>query len=170
MGRQTWAMADVVGANLKKLDLTIARLRLLVAEVRARESASRAQRDTFLAQRDKLITFAMYGDPRYGDTSMDSVVAMLSEVDDRISDSEKASRVLSLLRERIERELESLQLTKGVEEARLQLTALVAQQAEGGDASPLTPEEIRGEIARLQLLINEASERAARSIEAGRRG
>ncbi|MBV9543590.1 MAG: hypothetical protein JOY61_04365, partial [Chloroflexi bacterium] len=61
----------------------------------------------------------------------------------------------------------SLQLTKGIEEAKVLLQQLQAQQLE--PAGALSPDEIQAEIARLRTLINEASERAAESIRSTRR-
>jgi hypothetical protein len=148
---------------LKKLDITIARLRLLLAEVGARERAVDDQRRTANDQRAKLITFSLYGD-----ATLDSVLAMMADVEERLSSVEATGRSLAAIRKRAEVELESLQLTKGVTEAKVLLQQLQAKQAGALDPSePLTADEIQAEIARLQSLINEASERAAKSI--GRR-
>ena len=148
---------------LKKLDLTIARLRLLLADIGAREAALEDQRRTCLDQRDKLITFSLYGD-----TTLDSVLAMLADVEERVAEVEGRARALQRIRERAARELESLQLTKGVEEAKVLLSELQARQAEsslGGSGAP-SAAEIQAEISRLQALINEASERAAQNAMA----
>jgi hypothetical protein len=146
---------------LKKIDLTIARLRLLLADVTARESALEEQRRTFREQHNKLITFSMYGD-----SSLDSVLAMLGDVQERLATIERTSQSLAAIRKRAEIELESLQLTKGIEEAKVLLQALRAKQTGPIDAADaLTPAEIQAEIVRLQSLINEASERAAKNIE-----
>ena len=136
---------------LKKIDLTIARLRLLLADVSARERGLEDQRRTLREQHNKLVTFSMYGD-----SSLDSVLAMLADVQDRLRHLDATSQSLAAIRRRAEIELETLQLTKGIEEAKVQLSALQAQEA-----GP----EIQAEIARLQSLINEASERAAQNIE-----
>jgi hypothetical protein len=146
---------------LKKIDITIARLRLLLADLSARESAIEDQRRQFREQRSKLVTFSLYGDG-----SLDSVVAMLRDVEERLSAVEATSRSLGIIRKRAEVELESLQLTKGIEEAKVLLQELQAKQAGAGDpAEALSAAEIQAEIARLQTLINEASERAAKNIE-----
>jgi hypothetical protein len=135
---------------LKKLDLTIARLRLLLADVTARETALEAQRRTYNEQREKLVVFSLYGD-----SSLDSVLQMLADVSERLEHVEATARSLAAIRRRAESELESLQLTKGIEEAKALLTQLQAQPMQ---------QEVRAEIARLQSLINEASERAAKTI------
>jgi hypothetical protein len=129
---------------LKKLDLTIARLRLLLADVAARDASLEAQRRTAVDQRNKLVTFSLYGD-----SSLDSVLAMMSDVDERLAHVEAHRRRLQAVRDRAELELESLQLTKQVEEAKAQLAAT-------HDAA---------EIARLQQLIHDSSERAAQTIQ-----
>ncbi len=146
---------------LKKIDLTIARLRLLLADVTARGAALQEQRRTCTEQHNKLVTFSLYGD-----SSLDSVLAMLGDVQERLSHIEATSRALAAIRQRAENELESLQLTKGIEEAKILLNELQLRQAAAIDATDaLSPAEIQAEIARLRSLINEASERAARNIE-----
>lgn len=145
---------------LKKIDLTIARLRLLLAEVTAREGALEEQRRTCREQHNKLVTFSMYGD-----SSLDSVLAMLGDVEERLTHIDATAHSLSAIRQRAENELESLQLTKGIEEAKVLLLELQAKQAGPFDAADaLSPADIQAEIARLRSLINEASERAAKSI------
>ena len=137
---------------LKKIDLTIARLRLLLAETTAREAALEEQRRTCREQHNKLITFGLYGD-----STLDSVLAMLEDIQERAAALEARSKSLAAIRARAEIELESLQLTKGIEEAKVLLHELQARP------SPLDP-ELQAEIARLQSMINEGSERAAQSI------
>jgi hypothetical protein len=146
---------------LKKIDITIARLRLLLADVSARERGLEDQRRVCREQQNKLVTFCMYGD-----SSLDSVLAMLADVQERLTHVEATSQSLATIRKRAEFELESLQLTKSIEEAKVLLQQLQAKQAAPFDPSDaLPPAEIQAEIARLQALINEASERAAQNIE-----
>jgi hypothetical protein len=146
---------------LKKLDLTIARLRLLLADLSARGTALENQRRTFREQHNKLVTFGMYGD-----SSLDTVLTMMADVQERLTSIEATSQSLAAIRKRAEIELESLQLTKGIEEAKVLLQELQAKQNGPFDAADaLSPSEIQAEIARLRALINEASERAAQNIE-----
>jgi hypothetical protein len=146
---------------LKKIDITIARLRLLLADVSSRERGLDDQRRVLREQQNKLVTFSMYGD-----SSLDSVLGMLGDVQERLSHIELTAQSLAAIRKRAEYELESLQLTKGIEEAKALLQDLQARQAAPvGTADALSPQEIQSEIARLRALINEASERAAQNIE-----
>jgi hypothetical protein len=136
---------------------------LLLADISAREKSIEDQRRTCNDQRAKLITFSLYGD-----STLDSVLTMLADVEERQASIEATARSLAAIRKRAEVELESLQLTKGIEEAKVLLQQLQARQA--GDletAEPLSEAEIQAEIARLQTLINEASERAAKTIGRG---
>lgn len=149
------------GPALKKIDITIARLRLLLADISSRERGLEDQRRTAREQQNKLITFSMYGD-----SGLDSVLAMLADVQERLQHVEATSQSLAAIRKRAEFELESLQLTKGIEEAKVLLQQLQARQAAPSDqAEALSPAEIQAEISRLRSLINEASERAAQNIE-----
>ncbi|MBV9546765.1 MAG: hypothetical protein JOY61_20550, partial [Chloroflexi bacterium] len=75
--------------TLKKIDLTIARLRILLADVTAREAALDDQRRTCRDQHNKLVTFSIYGD-----SSLDSVLAMLADVQERLENIEATSRAL----------------------------------------------------------------------------
>src|ERR1051326_2059034 len=104
---------------LKKIDITIARLRLLLADVSARERGVEDQRRVLREQQNKLVTFSMYGPP-----SLDSVLTMLGEVQERLNNLDAPSQSLSAIRKRAEFELESLQLTKGIEEAKVLLQHL----------------------------------------------
>src|SRR5918911_370122 len=123
---------------LKKIDITIARLRLLLADVTARESALEDQRRTCREQHNKLVTFSMYGD-----SSLDSVLAMLGDVHERLAHIDGLAESLAAIRKRAEIELESLQLTKGIEEAKALLLDLRAKQAGPFDpADALSPAEV----------------------------
>src|SRR5215211_2368688 len=123
------------GPALKKIDITIARLRLLLADLSARETAIEDQRRQCREQRSKLVTFSLYGDG-----SLDSVLAMLNDVEERMAHVDATATSLGIIRRRAEVELESLQLTKGIEEAKVLLQQLQARQASALDASDgLTP-------------------------------
>src|SRR2546421_634455 len=82
----------------------------------ARMAALDDQRRTAQDQRNKLVTFSIYGD-----TTLDTVLAMLADVEERLSHIDLRARTLSAVRRRAEVELESLQLTKGIEEAKVLL-------------------------------------------------
>ncbi len=168
--------APIRGPTVQKLDVMIARLRLLLAEVATRESQAANLHRQLGEQMNRLVSFSVYGD---GD--LDRSLGLMADVEARLRDAEARQRHLALIRQRVERELESLLLTKGVEEAKSRLVELQRQKNEIGQrlAAGVTEMEAANEqadlaqaeatlaeqIRRLQSEINEASERAARSIE-----
>jgi ABC-type branched-subunit amino acid transport system ATPase component len=168
---------------MQKLDTMIARLRFLLADVGAKEKQVATLRRQLREQFDRVVTYSLYGD-----AELDRSLALMSDVEQRLQQAETDSRHLQRIRERAERELESLLLTKGVEEAKARLAALHMRKAEieraltqatapGAACIDLesaaslrqADQALDSEIRRLQHEINEASERAARSLETQRR-
>lgn len=165
---------------MQKLEVMIARLRLLLADTAAKEQQFATLQRQLRDQLERLVTYSLYGD-----AELDRSLALMADVEQRLTQAQMSSRHLQRIRERAERELESLLLTKGVEEAKTRLAALQEQkvqveQALLGVAAPgaahvdlaqaatlqAAESALDEEIRRLQHDINEASERAARSIEA----
>lgn len=166
--------------TVQKLDVMIARLRLILADVTAKEQQLMTLRRQLRDQVERLVTYSLYGD-----AELDRSLALMADVEQRLSQVETDARHLQRIRERADRELETLQLTKGVEEAKARLSALHEQKTEleralRGAAAPGAPTvdlaaaaqlrqaeaALDDEMRRLQHDINAASERAARSIEA----
>ncbi|HLH20962.1 MAG TPA: hypothetical protein VK066_00450 [Chloroflexota bacterium] len=165
---------------MQKLDVMIARLRLLLADIAAKEQQLNTLRRQLREQLERLVTYSVYGD-----AEVDRSLALMADVEQRLAQADLNARHLQRIRERAERELESLLLTKGVEEAKARLAALHEQKAQVEEAlrvvaAPGAPQvdlasaaklqetesALDDEIRRLQHDINEASERAARTIEA----
>ncbi|HZU07782.1 MAG TPA: hypothetical protein VFB73_17590 [Chloroflexota bacterium] len=163
---------------MQKLDVMIARLRFLLADVAAKETQLTNLRRQLRDQLDRVVTYSLYGD-----ADLERSLSLMTEIQERLDRAESDASHLRRIRERAERELESLLLTKGVEEAKAQLAALHQRKAEieralAEVAAPGAAEidlataaslrqadqELELEIRRLQQDINEASERAARSL------
>ena len=173
---------------MPEIDKRIGLLRLLLADVDGRVQQQQALATEYRAQSARIVeaTVRQAGD-------VGQALSAMAEVDERLTGVEAAGRRLAQLRQRASRELEALLLTKRVAEARTQLEALegrreaLAQQlAELDERHPSQPEarpanadgmeaealralnaEVSGEIERLQRLILEASQRAARSVSPG---
>jgi hypothetical protein len=173
---------------MPEIDKRIGLLRLLLADVDGRAQQQQALVTEYRAQSARIVeaTVRQAGD-------VGQALSAMAEVDERLAGVEAAGRRLTQLRQRASRELEALLLTKRVAEARTQLEALegrreaLAQQlAEIDGRQPRPPEarpasadeveaealralnaEVSGEIQRLQQLILEASQRAARSVSPG---
>ena len=149
---------------MQKLDVMIARMRLLLADVAARESAANQAIRQCELQTEKIMSFTLYGE-----ASLDSTLAMMSDVQERLDQSERTLRQLQLVRTRLEAELESLQLTRRIESLRTELLTLQARDDSPRDTdTDPAPVDVARRIRELQDEINEASERAARTI--GTRG
>ena len=161
---------------MQKIDITIAKLRLLLADVTAKEHQLGAARQQFRDQVRRAVEYSIYGD-----APLDATLGLMGEIQQRVTQAEAALRDLGLVRARAERELESLMLTKRIEADKSELADLLARQAElgagaagAGRPGAETPgpaggtsdaEALDEQIRRLRQQINEASERAAKTLD-----
>ena len=145
---------------MQTLDAMIARLRLMLADIAAKEARYEGLRQQYREQRNKVVGYTLYSE-----TTLDTSLNLLNDIAERLRDTELTLEHLGLVRRKAESELESLQLTKGVEQAKAELARLQRRQATATDESSEAGASVDDEIRRLQNLINEASERAARSLE-----
>src|ERR1051326_6531350 len=104
---------------MHKLDLTIARLRLLLAEVEGKREALRATRQQYDEQIARLLRFVVHDDG-----GVDNTLSMMLDLDGRLHDVTRQEHYLDLIASTARRELDSLMLTKLVDEARTQIEAL----------------------------------------------
>ena len=144
--------------SVQTLDVMIARLRLMLADIAAKESQLEGLCRQYREQRQKVIGYTLYSE-----TTLDTSLGLMDDVGERLRATEQTLSHLSMIKQKAQSELESLQLTKGVEQAKAELAELLRRKAEAEATSEPSP-ELGDEIRRLQNLINEASERAARSI------
>jgi hypothetical protein len=145
---------------MQTLDVMIARLRLMLADISAKEATLESQRQQYREQRNKVVGYSLYSE-----TTLETSLKMMGDIAERLRDTEQTLDHLATIRRKAETELESLQLTKGVEQAKAELAELQRRKANANSADTPTPAELGEEIQRLQNLINEASDRAARTIE-----
>ena len=144
---------------MQTLDAMIGRLRLMLADIAAKESQLKGLCQQYREQRNKVIGYSLYSE-----TTLETSLGLMGDIAERLREAESTLEHLGMIRHKAQTELESLQLTKGVEEAKAELAALQRRQ-EHGEGEAANPGEVAEEIRRLQNLINEASERAARTIE-----
>lgn len=145
---------------MHKLDLTIARLRLLLAEVEGKREALRAGRHQYDEQIKRLVRFAVHDEG-----GVENTLSMMLDVDARLQEVSRQDRYLEMIATDAQRELDSLLLTKLVEEAHTKIEELRRQQAQQiaeGDESQHA--RIADEIRRLEGIIAEASGAAAKAI------
>ena len=147
-------------ATVQTLDVMIARLRLMLADIGGKQSQLENLRRQYREQHKRIISSSLYSE-----TSLETTLGLLRDVSERQRDVDETLEQLALVRRKAESELESLQLTRGVDQARAALAELKRRQADAEDGALPTTDELQEEIRRLQNLINDASDRAARSIE-----
>jgi hypothetical protein len=176
---------------MQELEKRIGLLRLLLADIQGKESQLGEMEEQYRAQLSRIVDFVVF---REGDVA--NALSLMAEVQGKLAEVEQTTGHLRMVQERAALELDALLLTKRVAEARSQLAELEARQHElverlshlpGGEViiSEATGfegqiddirvihdevEDVAREISRLNSLITEASERAARTIQAGKNG
>jgi len=147
---------------MHKLDLNIVRLKLLLAEVNAKRETLTATRRQYEDQINRLVDITIHED-----SGVDRTLGMMLDVDTRLQELTRQQHYLELVSDKARRELDSLQLTKLIEETRAQL-ALLRQRQREEDAAARADEDgvdhVAREIRRLEEIITVASGVAAKSI------
>ena len=135
-----------------QLEQTMANLRLGLAEMRNKEEQLDAQISQFQTQLRRL--------PRqvvYGQTSLDSSLTAMGEIEERLEDAVANRRRLLEIKKTATQELEALELLKRVDEARSQLAGL--KKNGRSDA-----EDAQHEIRRFEAFIAANSRQAEQAI------
>ena len=137
---------------ISQLEQAMATLRLGLAETCNKEDQLDAQISQFQTQLRRV--------PRqvvYGQTSLDSSLAAMGEIEERLEDAVANRRRLLEIKKTATQELEALQLLKRVDEARSQLATLKTNATpDDGDAQL--------EIRRLEEFIAASSRQAEQAI------
>ncbi len=137
---------------ISQLEQAMATLRLGLAEMCNKEDQLDAQISQFQTQLRRV--------PRqvvYGQTSLDSSLAAMGEIEERLEDALANRRRLLEIKKTATQELEALQLLKRVDEARSQLAILKTNATpDDGDAQL--------EIRRLEEFIAASSRQAEQAI------
>jgi chromosome segregation ATPase len=173
---------------MPELEKRLGLLRLLLADIESKRAQLAQMEAQYRAQLSRIVDFVVY---REGDVA--NALSLMSEVQSKLDEVVQTTVHLGMLESRAITERDVLTLTKQVTEARSQLSELEERQRElssrqehlsghmgeaGSDADrPLEDiravqmevADVQGEMARLNDLINEASERAARMIQAATR-
>ncbi len=147
---------------MHKLDLNIVRLKLLLAEVNAKRDSLAATRRQYEDQINRLVDVTVHED-----SGVDRTLGMMMDVDARLQEAARQQHYLEQVRSKAQHELDSLQLTKLIEETRAQLSLLLQRQREEEPARRSQEggsDWIAREIRRLEDIITAASGAAAKSI------
>jgi hypothetical protein len=170
---------------MQELEKRIGLLRLLLADIEGKQAQLIEIEGQYRSQLSRIVDFVVY---KEGDVS--NALSLMTEVQSKLDEVVLTANHLTMIGQRAGTELEVLVMTKRVADARSQLAKLEERQQElaarlsymsaGGDDAPPAAseganaadvqdirgvyEEVEREIARLNNLISEVSERAARTI------
>ena len=172
---------------MQELDKRLGFLRLLLADIEGKQAQLTEMEGQYRAQLSRIVDFVVY---REGDVA--NALSLMAEVQSKLDEVIQTAAHLALIEGRATTELDVLKLTKQVTDARSQLAHLEQRQRDlstrlealSGQMAGIENEadrpiedirvvqsevaDVQGEIARLNELIGEASERAARMIQAAR--
>ena len=140
--------------SVSQLEKTMANLRIGLAEMENKESQLDAQISQFRQQLRRVPRQAMYGQ-----ASLDSSLAAMGEIEERLADAEGVRRRLLQIKASATQELEALIVLKQVDEARSQLANL--KRSRNSDEGTLA------DIRRLEGFIAVQGKRAEQAITAG---
>jgi hypothetical protein len=134
---------------MSELENMVLKIRMMLAVIKSKEEQLDSQRADFQNQLLRIERYALYGN-----IDLDSSLLLMEEVENRLNHAEVALRHLRAIKRRAEEELECLELTRSIEEAKAELSSLRARN----------DKETLAEIRRLENFISEASKRASESI------
>lgn len=138
-----------------ELSKAIARLRLLLADIKSKERELEGLVRQFQAQLQRTP-----GQAVYTNLPLDTLLMAMGEMQERLNHAQMTLQHLLAIKQRVERELEALELTLRIQEAKGELASLRKRVRETGVMDEATSLEIQ----RLEALISEYSQRAARTI------
>ena len=134
-----------------QIDSAMAKLRLFLAELKNKENHLDAQLRQFRQQINRAPQQAIYSR-----LPLEASLNVMSEVQERLDRTEMERKHLLMIKERANRELEALQLTRQVEDAKDALAKLQSLQSKDS--------ETISKIQALEQFINNYSQRAAKAI------
>ena len=134
-----------------QIDSAVAKLRLFLAELNNKEIHLDAQLRQFRQQMNRAPQQAIYVR-----LPLEASLNVMSEVQERLDRIEMERKHLLMIKERANRELEALQLTRQVEDAKDTLAKLQSLRSNEG--------ETISKIQALEQFINDYSQRAAKAI------
>ena len=134
-----------------QIDSAVAKLRLFLAELKNKENHLDAQLRQFRQQINRAPQQAIYSR-----LPLEASLNVMSEVQERLDRIEMERKHLLMIKERANRELEALQLTRQVEDAKNALAKLQSLRSKDGETT--------SKIHALEQFINDYSQRAAKAI------
>lgn len=162
---------------MQELDRRITSLKLRLAEIESREQSLAALRRQYRQQIKRSVEYAIWAE-----SHLDMALGVAEDVEAKLAGVETSLKHLGAIKSRAQDELQTLLLTRSVEDAKSQLAALerrriaLAEEIErlagdrvAQDDLGAQSREVSAEIRRLKRVIDEASDEAARRISSARR-
>lgn len=138
--------------TMPQMQQVISNLRLLLASVRAKEDELEALARQFRRQLERAPRYAIQaGNP------LELTLNLMGEIQERLDSVETQRKHLAAIRRQAEAELEALNITEKIAQAKKELAGLRASRNAGEAVD-------EGRIAELQRFIEEASIRAGEAI------
>ncbi|MBI4336941.1 MAG: hypothetical protein HY683_03830 [Chloroflexi bacterium] len=134
----------------QELTKAIARLRLLLSTVESKLK----ELDEAIRQFQAQLARAP-GQAIYSSYPLEGVLAAMAEVQERLNAAQTARQHLLAIQQRVQAELDALRLTQRVQEVKEELAKLQEQP---------DSERVAQEVQRLEALIDDYSQQAARAI------
>ena len=139
--------------SVSQLEKAMANLRIGLAEMEHKEAQLDAQISQFKQQLRRVPRQAMYGQ-----ASLDTALAAMGEIEERLANSEAVRRRLLQIKASASRELEALVVLKQVDEAKTKLAELKRSRSPGQGTD--------AEIRQLEEFIAVQGKRAEQAITA----
>ena len=143
---------------MREMENTIGKLNLLLATISNKSEELNDLKRQFSGQLSRAPNHALKGD-----VSLDATLKIMSEIQERLDEVENTIGRLQAIQARAQLELDALQLTRKIEQAKTRLAELRDKEKPGESVT----EKPGQEISELERFIQEASIRAGEAITGG---
>ena len=140
---------------MPEMQKAISRLRFLLAVINGKEEELATLARQFQRQLERAPNHSIHGGQ-----PLEATLGVMAEIQERLDSVEKTRRHLTAIKLRAEDELQALDLTNKVEQAKTELAALKTRQV----SMEMSEEESLKRIVELEQFIQEASIRAGQAI------
>ncbi len=141
--------------TMPEMQRAISKLRFLLATLKSKEDELDSLVRQFRRQLERAPNHAIHGGH-----PLESTLNIMSEIQERLDDAERSRRHLLAIKKRAQDELQALDLTNKVEQAKAKLMTLKRRLNENGEGDAAELEE----MIEMERFIEDASIRAGRAI------
>ena len=141
--------------TVPEMQKAISRLRMVLASIKGKEEELDALVRQFQRQLARAPNYAIHGD-----SSLESALSVMAEIQERLDAAEQRRQHLVAIKKRAQDELQALDLTGKIEQAKTDLASLKERRQSGERNDEVSEENIQ----ELERFIEEASIRAGQAI------